>query len=129
MRSIARRRSLVITLALSAGLVAGCIQPTLPPLPPPDAPRVSEPVDGEVELSGTLPVARARVLAWNHDTGVIAGQAVEDAEYRFTIRAESGHALELWYLSGGDQSEGVAVTVPEISSDAESAPASDAGVE
>jgi hypothetical protein len=101
-------------LLLSAGLtLASCLSPTLP-LPPPDRPDVSAPdLSGLARLQGTA-APYSEVIAWNHDNDVIAGQVTRDtARYDFTIQAEVGDFIELWYIQGDEESQSVRVTVPE----------------
>lgn len=104
------RRLLLLTAGLAA---ASCLSPTLP-LPPPDRPDVSAPdVSGLARLQGTA-APHAEVIAWNHDNDVIAGQVTRDtSKYDFTIRAEVGDYIELWYIVGDEESQSVRVTVPE----------------
>lgn len=131
MSSLVGRRVVVTLLALLGGLTAGCLQPTLPPLPPPEAPNVTAPVDGEVQVSGSLPIEDASfVLVWNHgqggsdDPGTVVGQRMSGRSYRFRLPAQSGDVLELWYLAGGSQSDGAIAEVPEAEQEAD---AGDAG--
>jgi hypothetical protein len=101
-------------LLLSAGLaVASCLSPTLP-LPPPDRPDVSAPdVSGLVRLEGSA-APHSEVIAWNHDNDVIAGQVTRDtSRYDFTIQAEVGDYIELWYIQGDQESQSVRFNVPE----------------
>jgi hypothetical protein len=101
-------------LLVAAGvLVAGCLSPTLP-LPPPDRPDVSAPdASGLVRVQG-IAVAQAEVIAWNHNTDLIAGQVTtDDARYDFTIKADAGDTLELWYIQGSDESPSILLTVPK----------------
>lgn len=101
-------------LLLSAGLtLASCLSPTLP-LPPPSRPDVSSPdSSGLVRLQGNA-APHSEVIAWNHDNDVIAGQVTRDSpRYDFTIQAEVGDFIELWYIQGSDESQSVRLTVPE----------------
>lgn len=104
------RRCLMLGVGL---LVAGCLSPTLP-LPPPDRPDVSAPdAGGLVRLQGVA-VPQAEVIALNHDNDAIAGQITgDDARYDFTIKANAGDFIELFYIQGSDESPSVRVTVPE----------------
>lgn len=100
-------------LLLTAGLcLVGCLSPTLP-LPPPDRPDVSAPDEnGLVRLQGVA-APQAEVIAWNHDTDLIAGQVTgDDSRYDFTIAAEPNDFIELWYVVGSEESQSVRVIVP-----------------
>jgi hypothetical protein len=101
-------------LLLTAGLcLLSCLSPTLP-LPPPDRPDVSAPDEnGLVRLQGVA-VPHAEVIAWNHDTDLIAGQVTGDnARYDFTMKAEAKDVIDLWYIVGSEESQTVRVIVPE----------------
>lgn len=101
-------------LLLSAGLAAvSCLSPTLP-LPPPDRPDLSAPdSNGLVRVQGTA-APQSEVVAWNHANDVIAGQVTHDsARYDFTIQANVGDSIELWYIQGDQESQSVRVSVPE----------------
>jgi hypothetical protein len=109
MPRVMRRLLLVV-----AGLcLASCLSPTLP-LPPPDRPDVSAPDEnGLVRLQGVA-APQAEVIAWNHDTDVIAGQVTgDDSRYDFTIAAEANDLIELWYVQGSEESQSIRVVVPE----------------
>ncbi len=98
---------------LGAGLcLAGCLSPTLP-LPPPDRPDVSSPDEsGLVRVQGVA-APQAEVIAWNHNSDLIAGQVTgDDSRYDFTMKADVGDFIELWYVQGSDESETVRITVP-----------------
>ena len=100
-------------LLLMAGLcLASCLSPTLP-LPPPDRPAVSSPDEnGLVRLQGVA-APKAEVIAWNRQTDLIAGQVTgDDSLYDFTMKAEVGDAIELWYIQGDQESQTVDVFVP-----------------
>jgi hypothetical protein len=103
------RRCLLLLVALC---VASCLSPTLP-LPPPDRPDVSAPDEsGMVRLQG-IAAPRAEVIAWNHNSDLIAGQVTgDDARYDFTIKAKANDFIELWYLQGDDESPSLRITVP-----------------
>jgi hypothetical protein len=101
-------------LPLVAGLcLASCLSPTLP-LPPPDRPDVSAPDEnGLVRLQGVA-APQAEVIAWNHDTDLIAGQVTgDDSRYDFTITAEANDLIELWYVQGSEESQSIRIVVPE----------------
>lgn len=114
MLPLVRRRALVILLAITGGMTHACLAPTLPPLPPPQA-RVSAPVDGEVEITGSIrdQDAGAMVLGLNNDTGAIAGQLLERGETRFLfkLRAETDHTITVFYRAHDEQSETVNLVV------------------
>jgi hypothetical protein len=103
-------RRLLLTLV---GLcLLSCLSPTLP-LPPPDRPDVSAPDEnGLVRLQG-FAAARAEVVAYDHNSGIIAGQVTTaNARYDFTIAAEVDDTIELWYMKGNDESSSVVFQVP-----------------
>jgi hypothetical protein len=100
-------------LVLMAGVcLVSCLSPTLP-LPPPDRPDVSAPDEsGYVRLQGVA-APRAEVIAWNHNTDLIAGQVTgDDSRYDFTMKAEANDFIELWYVVGSEESQTVRITVP-----------------
>lgn len=104
----ARRRFLLL-----AGLaLASCLSPTLP-LPPPDRPEISAPdSSGLVHVQGVA-APRVEVVAWNHQTDLIAGQVTgDDSHYDFTMAASVGDQIELWYIDGDEESQSVSVSVP-----------------
>jgi hypothetical protein len=104
-------RRLLLSLA-GLGLVS-CLSPTLP-LPPPSRPDVSAPDESGFSRLQGFAAPRAEVIAWNHDNDLIAGQVTgDDSRYDFSIRAESGDTIELWYIKGSDESQTVRVTVPD----------------
>lgn len=107
------RRGLL--LVIGAICAAGCLSPTLP-LPPPDRPDVSAPdASGVVRVQGVA-APRSEVVAWNHDTGLLAGQVTgSDSRYDFTMAASVGDTIELWYMQGTDESPSVVVSVPATS--------------
>jgi hypothetical protein len=109
-----RRRALVSVslLAVLATTVPGCFGPTLP-LPPPTA-LVSAPgADGFVDLTGeALPDAYVLALNLDTDDGVI-GRANGGGRYALRVRAEVGHTLEVWQMTGsGDGGQHRTVVVP-----------------
>jgi hypothetical protein len=122
MRSLDRRRTLVISLALLAGFGQGCLAPTLPPLPPPQA-KASAPVDGEVEVTGSVldENAGAMVLALNHQSGEMGGQLLErdETQFAFRMRAEVADVLTVYYLVHNEQSEAVELKIRAAQADAE----------
>lgn len=99
---------------MAAALAPGCLAPTLPPLPPPRA-SVSEPVNGEVEVSGEVAEqdAGAMVLALNNQTGDLSGQLLPHDETRFSfkLRAQLDDVVTVFYLAHDEQSEAVNLTV------------------
>lgn len=100
-------------LLLTAGLcLLSCLSPTLP-LPPPDRPDVTAPDEsGLVRLQGVA-APDAEVIAWNHETNLIAGQVTgDDSRYDFTMAAEANDFIELWYVVGSEESQSVRVIVP-----------------
>lgn len=104
-----RRLVLLATASLALG---ACLSPTLP-LPPPDRPDVSSPdASGMVRIQGLAPVG-STVTAWNHANNLTAGQVLKtDPKYDFTLRADVGDLIELYYTKSTDQSQSVEVTVP-----------------
>jgi hypothetical protein len=102
-----------LLLVVAGVCLASCLSPTLP-LPPPDRPDVSAPDEnGLVRLQGVA-APQAEVIAWNHDTDLIAGQVTgDDSRYDFTIQAEAHDFIELWYVVGSEESQTVRVVVPE----------------
>jgi hypothetical protein len=103
------RRLLVIVAGVC---LVSCLSPTLP-LPPPDRPDVSAPDEsGYVRLQGVA-APQAEVIAWNHNTDLIAGQVTgDDSRYDFTMKAEANDFIELWYVVGSDESQSIRITVP-----------------
>jgi hypothetical protein len=100
-------------LLLTAGLcLASCLSPTLP-LPPPDRPSISSPDEnGLVRVQGVA-APQAEVIAWNHQSGLLAGQVTgDDSRYDFTMKAAVNDAIDLWYIQGSDESPTVRVVVP-----------------
>jgi hypothetical protein len=100
-------------LVLTAGVcLASCLSPTLP-LPPPNRPDVSAPDEsGLVRLQGVA-APRAEVIAWNHGTGLIAGQVTgDDSRYDFTMKAKAEDIIELWYIQGTEESQSIRIPVP-----------------
>lgn len=110
---VSQVRRLVLAVAASLALGA-CLSPTLP-LPPPDRPDVSSPdANGLVRIQG-VGTPQSQVTAWNHANNLTAGQVLEDdAKYDFTLRADVGDVIELWYVKGTDQSQSVVSTVPAL---------------
>jgi hypothetical protein len=112
-----------MSLALLAFVASGCLAPTLPPLPPPQA-KVSAPVDGEVEISGSVRKedAGAMVLALNNRSGDVDGQLLEDHETRFSFKlpAEIGDSVTVYYRAHGEQSEALNFIVPAVNDDGQS---------
>jgi hypothetical protein len=106
------RRSLLLGASL---VLSACLSPTLP-LPPPDRPDVTSPdASGMVRIRGVA-VTKAEVIAWNRASDLLAGQVTtDDASYDFTMRADVGDIIELWYVKGTEQSSSVSVKVPEAS--------------
>jgi hypothetical protein len=104
------RRRLVL---LASVCLVSCLSPTLP-LPPPDRPDVSAPDEsGFVRLQGVA-APQAEVIAWNHNTDLIAGQVTrDDSHYDFTMKAEANDFIELWYVVGSDESQSIRITVPK----------------
>jgi hypothetical protein len=109
MSQMARRLLLVV-----AGLgLACCLSPTLP-LPPPSRPDVSVPDEGGLVRLQGFAAPRVEVLAWNHQSGLIAGQVTgADSSYDFTIAAKVRDEIELWYVQGSDESQSIRIVVPE----------------
>ena len=100
-------------LLLAAGVcLASCLSPTLP-LPPPDRPDLSAPdAGGQVRLQGVA-APQAEVIAWNHNTDLIAGQVTgDDSRYDFTMKADVNDVIELWYVQGSDESQSIRLVVP-----------------
>ena len=100
-------------LLLAAGVcLVSCLSPTLP-LPPPDRPDLSAPdASGLVRLQGVA-APQAEVIAWNHNTDLIAGQVTgDDSRYDFTIKAQANDLIELWYVQGSDESQSIRIVVP-----------------
>jgi hypothetical protein len=92
--------------------LAACLSPTLP-LPPPSRPDVSSPDESGYSRLQGFAAPKVEVIAWNHDNDLIAGQVTgDDSRYDFSIRAESGHTIELWYIDGSDESQSIIVSVP-----------------
>ena len=84
-------------LAGVALFVAGCLSPTLP-LPPPSDPSVSSTdTQGLIRLTGSVQ-PQSEVFALNHQSNQIAGQYTESGNYTFTIEAQPGDDLSLWYV-------------------------------
>lgn len=114
MRRVTRR----MLLSLGAGaLLAGCLSPTLP-LPPPSPPDVTQIGQGRYELNGSLPM-RGTVFVQNERTSLVFGETVEQL-YRFTVSAEAGDAMSLWYEAGdasdgfyGDRSQTISFDIPD----------------
>jgi hypothetical protein len=53
------------------------------------------------------------VTAWNHANNLTAGQVLKtESKYDFTLRADVGDLIELYYTKATDQSQSVTVTVP-----------------
>jgi hypothetical protein len=95
------RRGWLLGVALFA--VGGCLSPTLP-LPPPGDPAVSATdTAGLVRLTGVVD-AESHVLAKNLNTKLIAGQYTKSGAYDFTLAAQEGDAIILWYTQGGLES-------------------------
>lgn len=83
---------------LAAWAVVSCLSPTLP-LPPPSEPEVSTVGEGLVRLEGEVPEPEGIVLARNRRTDVIAGTIADRAgRYDFTLSAEVGDVVRLWYV-------------------------------
>lgn len=100
-------------LLLTAGLcLVSCLSPTLP-LPPPNRPDVSAPdAEGFARIQGVA-APQAEVIAWNHGNDLIAGQVTgDDSRYDFTMKAEVGDVIELWYVQGSEESQSIRVEVP-----------------
>jgi len=100
-------------LLLAAGVcLVSCLSPTLP-LPPPDRPDLSAPdASGLVRLQGVA-APQAEVIAWNHNTDLIAGQVTgDDSRYDFTMKAQANDLIELWYVQGSDESQSIRIVVP-----------------
>ena len=100
-------------LLLAAGVcLVSCLSPTLP-LPPPDRPDLSAPdASGLVRLQGVA-APQAEVIAWNHNTDLIAGQVTgDDSRYDFTMKAQANDLIELWYVQGSDESQSIRFVVP-----------------
>lgn len=94
------RRGWLLGAAL---LFGGCLSPTLP-LPPPGDPSVSATdTEGLVRLTGAVE-PDSDVFAKNHNTGQSTGQYTKSGIYDFTIRAQEGDAITLWYTQGNTQS-------------------------
>ena len=94
------RRAWLLGVALLAG---GCLSPTLP-LPPPGDPTVtSTDTAGLVRLTGAVE-PDSDVFAKNHSTGRSSGQYTKSGLYDFTIEAQEGDAITLWYTQGNIQS-------------------------
>jgi len=95
-------RSWLLGVALLA--VGGCLSPTLP-LPPPGDPTVTATdTAGLVRLRGVVE-PESHVLAKNLNTGLIAGQYTKTGAYDFTLAAQEGDAISLWYTQGGTDSQ------------------------
>lgn len=89
------RRGWLATVALFA---AGCLSPTLP-LPPPSDPTVaSTDTQGLIRLTGSVE-PQSEVFALNHNNSRISGQYTDSGNYDFTIAAEQGDFLSLWYVN------------------------------
>ena len=100
-------------LLLAAGVcLVSCLSPTLP-LPPPDRPDLSAPdASGLVRLQGVA-APQAEVIAWNHNTDLIAGQVTgDDSRYDFTMKAQANDLIELWYVQGSEESQSIRIVVP-----------------
>ena len=100
-------------LLLAAGVcLVSCLSPTLP-LPPPDRPDLGAPdASGLVRLQGVA-APQAEVIAWNHNTDLIAGQVTgDDSRYDFTMKAQANDLIELWYVQGSDESQSIRIVVP-----------------
>jgi hypothetical protein len=84
-------------LAGAALFAVGCLSPTLP-LPPPSDPMVSATeTEGLVRVQGSV-APQSEVFALNRNTNLIAGQHTESGLYDFTIAAQEGDSLSLWYV-------------------------------
>lgn len=91
--------------------VAGCLGPTLP-LPPPSALVEAPDAEGFATVVGeALPGAYVLVLNLDTDQGVI-GRADDAGRYRIRIRAEVGHTLEVWQMTGSDSGPHRTAVVP-----------------
>ena len=65
-----------------------------------------------VRIQGIGPVG-STVTAWNHANDLTAGQVLKtDPNYDFTLRADAGDLIELYYTKHTEQSQSVVVTVP-----------------
>ncbi len=97
-----RRRHVLLLSA--AWLTAGCLAPTLP-LPPPTDPEVTGPdAQGLVTVTGAVePRAFAFVLNAAKNDGRVQ-QTGDNGFYSFTLPAEVGDEMWLWYTIGGEES-------------------------
>jgi hypothetical protein len=59
---------------------------------------------GLVRLTGVVE-AESHVLAENLNTRLIAGQYTKSGAYDFTLAAQEGDAIILWYTQGGVESD------------------------
>ena len=92
-----------VWLAFVALLAAGCLSPTLP-LPPPTDPVVtSSEMQGLIRLTGTVQ-PESEVFALNRATNLISGQYTPTGRYDFTIAAQEGDLISLWYEKGSVES-------------------------
>ncbi len=102
----------MLLLAAVALLVGGCLAPTLP-LPPPSKPTIAGPdSSGNVELTGSVQ-PNSEVYVRNYASTDIYGQITGgDGAYDVTLPAQGGDQLELWYVSGKDQSPSIEFRIP-----------------
>lgn len=99
-------------LSLAGLCLAACLSPTLP-LPPPAKPDVGAPDENGLARLQGLAAPKVEVLAWNRRNDLIAGQVTgDDARYDFSIPAQAGDVIELWYIQGKEQSQSTTVEVP-----------------
>ncbi len=101
-----------LALAAAGLCLVSCLSPTLP-LPPPNRPDITAPDEnGLVRLQGVA-APDAEVIAWNHNTNLIAGQVTgSDSRYDFTMQAQANDFIELWYVQGSEESQSIRVIVP-----------------
>jgi hypothetical protein len=66
-----------------------------------------------VRLQGVA-APRAQVFAYNHESGLMAGQVTKESPYfDFEIGAQVGDTLELWYQTAERESPSVIFDVPD----------------
>lgn len=90
------RRGWLVGAALFA---AGCLSPTLPLPPPSDPMMTSTDTAGLVRLTGTVQ-PDSDVFAKNYNSNLIRGQYTKSGAYDFTIEAQEGDSMSLWYTVG-----------------------------
>lgn len=109
----APRRHFCAALVACVGLASCGVSPTLPPLPPPDEPQTFRQTSaGLVLVEGMIPVDEAKVFILNHQSDRIFGEFVHEGRYAIEVEAVAGDFMQLWYSSGGVESDTVSFELP-----------------